>query len=87
MTARPGGSNNNNQNRPSTAPADERSLAKEQQRETFRIIKEMSDILNTGLDTHGLGYCLRLCEEGVNPVALAQFIKDWRQHQVHPNHP
>jgi len=47
--------------------------------ETFKILKEMSDLLGTGLDTEGLGICLRLCEEGVNPVALAKLIKDWRR--------
>jgi len=66
-----------------TSSADDRSQeAKEQQKETFRIIKEMSDILKTGLDTQSLACCLRLCEDGgVNPVALARFIKDWKLQQ------
>jgi len=51
----------------------------EEASETFRIIKEMSDILNTGLDSQSLASCLRLCEEGVDPLALAHLIKQWRQ--------
>jgi len=58
---------------------DQRAQTREEHKETFRIIKEMSDILNTGLDTQSLGFCLRLCEEGVNPEPLAHLIKDWRE--------
>lgn len=69
--------NQNITNRTSTTASTETST--DQQKETFRILKEMSDILNTGLDTQSLGLCLRLCEQGVNPVALANFIRDSRQ--------
>lgn len=90
MTALPGaGGSGPQSSRPSTAPPQpvgippdqDRALARQQQHETFRIIKEMSDILHTGLDTQSLGCCLRLCEDGVNPVALAHFIKDWKTQQ------
>jgi len=87
MTALPGGSGRPS-SRPSTAGSvseQDRALARQQQQETFRIIKEMSDILHTGLDTASLGCCLRLCEDGVNPVALSHFIKDWKTCQ--PNKP
>jgi len=46
--------------------------------ETFKIIKEMSDILNTGLDSEALGCCIKLCEDNVDATALAQVLKDWR---------
>jgi mitotic-spindle organizing protein 1 len=63
----------------STGGDEERAQKREEYKETFRVIKEMSDILNTGLDTESLGFCLRLCEEGVNPAALAMLLKDWRR--------
>lgn len=66
---------------PSGTEDDQRSNKREDHKETFRIIKEMSDVLNTGLDSESLGVCLRLCEDGVNPVALAHLIKDWRRNK------
>ncbi|KAL3183076.1 hypothetical protein MRX96_006859 [Rhipicephalus microplus] len=38
----------------------------------------MSQLLNTGLDAQSLGLCVKLCESGVNPEALACLIKEVR---------
>ncbi|KAK7078676.1 Mitotic-spindle organizing protein 1 [Halocaridina rubra] len=42
--------------------------------ETFQILMEMSQLLNTGLDETTLALCVRLCENGANPEALAKVI-------------
>ncbi|CAG8593853.1 mitotic-spindle organizing protein 1 [Rhizophagus irregularis DAOM 181602=DAOM 197198] len=42
--------------------------------ETLDILHEMSTLLNTGLDRDTLSLCLNLCENGVNPEALAVSI-------------
>ncbi|CAG8466312.1 15891_t:CDS:2 [Dentiscutata erythropus] len=48
-------------------------------RETMDILHEISTILNTGLDRDTLSLCLNLCENGVNPEALAAVIKELRR--------
>ncbi|CAG8572666.1 17758_t:CDS:2 [Cetraspora pellucida] len=48
-------------------------------RETMDILYEISTILNTGLDRETLSLCLNLCENGVNPEALAAVIKELRR--------
>jgi hypothetical protein len=35
------------------------------------VLHEISSILNTGLDKQTLSLCVSLCENGVNPEALA----------------
>ena len=40
---------------------------------------EMSKLLNTGLDADTLALCVRLCEHGVNPEALALVIQELRR--------
>lgn len=40
---------------------------------------EMSKLLNTGLDAEQLATCVRLCENGVNPQALALVIQELRR--------
>jgi mitotic-spindle organizing protein 1 len=35
------------------------------------VLYEISSLLNTGLDKHTLSLCVSLCENGVNPEALA----------------
>ena len=40
---------------------------------------EISKILNTGLDAEQLAICVRLCENGVNPEALAMVIQELRR--------
>lgn len=53
--------------------------------ETFKTLYEISKILNTGLDSKTLGLCVRLCENGVHPEALAKVIKDIKQEINHIN--
>ena len=40
---------------------------------------EISKLLNTGLDAESLAICVRLCESGVNPEALANVIRELRR--------
>ncbi|XP_005097272.1 mitotic-spindle organizing protein 1 [Aplysia californica] len=47
--------------------------------ETMEILMEISQLLNTGLDEETMALCLRLCENGVNPQALAQVIRELRR--------
>ncbi|KAK3783014.1 hypothetical protein RRG08_015354 [Elysia crispata] len=47
--------------------------------ETLDILMEISRLLNTGLDEETLALCLQLCENGVNPEALAEVIKELRR--------
>ncbi|XP_076450213.1 mitotic-spindle organizing protein 1-like [Babylonia areolata] len=48
-------------------------------RETLDILVDMSRLLNTGLDADTLALCVRLCENGVNPEALALVIQELRR--------
>jgi len=48
-------------------------------RETFNTLMEISRILNTGLDQESLAICVRLCDQGANPEALATVIKELRR--------
>ncbi|GBC05982.1 hypothetical protein RclHR1_06540002 [Rhizophagus clarus] len=50
--------------------------------ETLDILHEISTLLNTGLDRDTLSLCLNLCENGVNPEALAAVIKELRRESV-----
>lgn len=47
--------------------------------DTMSVLMEVSDLLNTGLDADTLALCVRLCEQGVNPEALAVIIKELRR--------
>ncbi len=40
------------------------------------MLEGISKILNTGLDEATLSLCTELCEQGVNPEALAAMIKE-----------
>jgi len=48
-------------------------------RETFQTLHEISRLLNTGLDMETLAICVRLCEQGANPEALATIIRELRR--------
>ena len=48
-------------------------------RETMDTLLEISKLLNTGLDAEQLATCVRLCENGVNPQALALVIQELRR--------
>lgn len=45
-------------------------------KETFAILQDLSRLLNTGLDSESLALCVRLCENGAHPQALATIIKE-----------
>lgn len=42
-------------------------------------VKEISDLLNTGLDEETLKVCVQLLEAGVNPEALATVVRELRR--------
>jgi len=48
-------------------------------RESLEILLEISNLLNTGLDADTLAVCVRLCEMGVNPDALALVIQELKR--------
>lgn len=50
-----------------------------QAREAFQMLYQISQLLNTGLDTETLTICIQLCELGVNPDILALVIKEIRK--------
>ncbi|KAL0129306.1 hypothetical protein PUN28_004184 [Cardiocondyla obscurior] len=45
-------------------------------RKTFQTLFQISKLLNTNLDETTLSICIRLCENGVNPHALATVVKE-----------
>jgi mitotic-spindle organizing protein 1 len=51
----------------------------EEAKETIEILYEISQILNTGLDRTSLSILVSLCENGVNPEALAAVVKELRR--------
>ncbi|CAH2241346.1 jg15546 [Pararge aegeria aegeria] len=57
----------------------ERNAQVGQARETFQMLFQISQLLNTGLDAENLTICIRLCELGVNPEILAFVIKEIRK--------
>jgi len=48
-------------------------------RETIDTLMEISNLMNTGLDSESLAICIKLCEAGVNPEALAAVIKELKR--------
>lgn len=55
-----------------------------QARETFQMLFQISQLLNTGLDAETLTICIRLCELGVDPEVLANVIKEIRKVNENP---
>ncbi|GAB5353076.1 hypothetical protein AAMO2058_000007100 [Amorphochlora amoebiformis] len=47
--------------------------------EMFEVIYEISKVLNCGLDRQTLSILVSLCENGVNPEALAAVITELRR--------
>ena len=45
----------------------------------FLVVTEISKLLETGLDSETLAICIKLCENGVNPEALAMVIQELRR--------
>ena len=48
-------------------------------KDTFSTLQELSRLLNTGLDSESLALCVRLCEQGAHPEALATIIRELRR--------
>ena len=48
-------------------------------REALLIFREISDLLNAGLDETSLNLCFQLLLAGVNPEALALAVKEIRR--------
>lgn len=48
-------------------------------KETFATLFELSKLLNTGLDADSLALCVRLCERGAHPEALATVVRELRR--------
>ncbi len=44
-----------------------------------KAVKEISQLLNTGLDDETLRVCVQLLEAGVNPEALATVVQELRR--------
>ena len=42
-------------------------------------MQDISQLLNTGLDSDCLAICVKLCENGVNPEALATVVRELRK--------
>ncbi|KAL2354072.1 mitotic-spindle organizing gamma-tubulin ring associated-domain-containing protein [Cryomyces antarcticus] len=53
-------------------------------REVIDVLCEISTLLNTHLDRHSVSLCVSLIENGVNPEALANVIKELRQQTQQP---
>lgn len=43
------------------------------------VVKEISELLNTGLDDETLKICVQLIEAGINPEALATVVLELRR--------
>ncbi|CAB3363551.1 Hypothetical predicted protein [Cloeon dipterum] len=43
-------------------------------REAFRVIREIADILHTGMEPEVLATCVKLIEQGANPDVLARVV-------------
>ncbi|KIW01802.1 mitotic-spindle organizing protein 1 [Verruconis gallopava] len=65
---------------PSLEVAEKRQAA----REVIDILHEIATLLNTGLNRQQLSYCVSLIENGVNPEALANVIKELRNRYPEP---
>ena len=48
-------------------------------KDTFATLFELSMLLNTGLDQNSLAICVRLCEQGAHPEALATIVHELRR--------
>lgn len=48
-------------------------------KESLEVLHEISQILNTGLDKSTLSILVSLCENGVNPEALAAVVRELKR--------
>ncbi|PHH53693.1 Mitotic-spindle organizing protein 1 [Ceratocystis fimbriata CBS 114723] len=61
------------------APSDDRVDKQASAQQAVDILHEISTILNCQLDRRGLSICISMIENGVNPEALANVIKELRE--------
>ena len=62
-----------------TAPALSPRLTPPARPPAIAVLLEISQLLNTGLDRETLFLCIQLCEQNVNPEALAAVVKELRR--------
>mmetsp|Transcript_9574 Transcript_9574/g.10906 ORF Transcript_9574/g.10906 Transcript_9574/m.10906 type:complete len:86 (-) Transcript_9574:769-1026(-) len=55
------------------------SLPVREAQQTMDVLFELSQLLNTGLDKATLSILVSLCENGVNPEALAMVVKELKR--------
>mmetsp|Transcript_16283 Transcript_16283/g.19032 ORF Transcript_16283/g.19032 Transcript_16283/m.19032 type:complete len:86 (-) Transcript_16283:8-265(-) len=55
------------------------SLPVREAQQTMDVLFELSQLLNTGLDKTTLSILVSLCENGVNPEALAMVVKELKR--------
>ncbi|MBW0464835.1 hypothetical protein O181_004550 [Austropuccinia psidii MF-1] len=48
-------------------------------RDAIDVLYEMSELLGTELDRQTLALCVGMIEEGTNPLALAEVVRELRQ--------
>ncbi|OJD40333.1 mitotic-spindle organizing protein 1 [Diplodia corticola] len=56
-------------------------------REVIDILHEIATLLNTSLSRNQLSFCVSLIDNGVNPEALANVIRDLREQYPEPLEP
>ncbi|OCK77396.1 hypothetical protein K432DRAFT_384722 [Lepidopterella palustris CBS 459.81] len=54
-------------------------------REVIDILQEIATLLNTNLNRQQLSYCVSLIENGVNPEALANVVRELRAQYPQPS--
>ncbi|KAF2682145.1 hypothetical protein K458DRAFT_307692 [Lentithecium fluviatile CBS 122367] len=64
---------------PAAAPAPSQDVKRKAAREVIDILHEIATLLNTRLDRQQLSYCVSLIENGANPEALANVIRQLRE--------
>ncbi|KAJ9669389.1 hypothetical protein H2201_000256 [Coniosporium apollinis] len=65
-------------------PEPEKVDKRQAAREVIDILHEIATLLNTHLNRQQLSYCVSLIENGVNPEALANVIKELRTQYPEP---
>ena len=63
----------------SSHPKSSSSQSIEAAGQVFAALFDLSELLNTGLDKESLSLCVRLCEAGANPEALATVIRELKK--------
>jgi len=51
--------------------------------EVFLILSEIGELLGVDLDRDSLAFALRLINDRMEPVKLAELLRDWREKVTH----